>query len=733
MPGEHTVLAAPIHDVTVFRQGAVVRRFASLAAGQTTVRIDGLPLCLDDSTVVARIEGTGAPLAMDVRVGLDVTDVDREDPPQQAALDAAREAEARAADQVAWLQRQAVELGSIDPPDRPDGKRGHRPPPVPLEARLALLDFREEQRGLVQTRLAVAIEELRDAKEHRRALADAWKRATTAREPRARELRKVAHVRIGEGRGRQGEGSTDEGGPWRLVLEYRVPGVRWTPSYCLRFDASLDRVELELRAAVAQQTGEDWSGVRLTVSTAHPMSWSELPELPARRIGRRQPNLPRTGWRPAPHGAAALYADYQAATARLTPPAPTPEPASAPHPAFEQAAFEDMDGEDDLGMIEPPLASMAAPPPEPKRRGRARKKAKPSRGGAMPPPSPMPAAAMRSMPVAGGRAMSNTIMASSIQSLGGPGGGGAAFGSDLEEQLEEPELAAPAQLLNYGRLRLGGPDDGARGGLRPATRMQVYQERVQVERIEITRQLITLVDQAVRGADLSALPLPAGHRAPAPIRDFDHAWQATHPVDLASDGGWHTLSLQSAVAPAEVRLVVVPREVTDAFRFATFQNPAESPLPTGPADVFVDGELLLTTTLRATDQGAKVQMGLGVEEGVRVSRNAQFSERSVGILGGSLALDHDVEVTLSNNTGAEARVEVRERLPTLREDDDEVEIKSVRTSPAWEAWEQPDHPIRGSHRWVVQLGAGERRVLKLHYTVEISARKELVGGNRREA
>ena len=56
---------------------------------------------------------------------------------------------------------------------------------------------------------------------------------------------------------------------------------------------------LQLRALIAQRTGEDWRGVHLELSTAAPLSFTELPELSAIRIGRAQPPPPRKpGFRP---------------------------------------------------------------------------------------------------------------------------------------------------------------------------------------------------------------------------------------------------------------------------------------------------------------------------------------------------------------------------------------------------------------------------------------------------
>ncbi|MEI7447386.1 MAG: DUF4139 domain-containing protein, partial [Burkholderiales bacterium] len=71
------------------------------------------------------------------------------------------------------------------------------------------------------------------------------------------------------------------------------------------------QADLQMRAVVAQRTGEDWRGVKLHLSTAAPMSWTELPELGAIRIGRAQPPPPsQKGFRPPPQGAGSLFGDY---------------------------------------------------------------------------------------------------------------------------------------------------------------------------------------------------------------------------------------------------------------------------------------------------------------------------------------------------------------------------------------------------------------------------------------
>src|SRR5690606_24484254 len=78
-------------------------------------------------------------------------------------------------------------------------------------------------------------------------------------------------------------------------------------------------------------SGEDWRGVKLVLSTAAPMTWTELPELPSIRIGRAQPPPPaRAGFRPAPQGAGALFSDYDRDRMSLLRRLPAPSPYSLP-------------------------------------------------------------------------------------------------------------------------------------------------------------------------------------------------------------------------------------------------------------------------------------------------------------------------------------------------------------------------------------------------------------------
>lgn len=77
----------------------------------------------------------------------------------------------------------------------------------------------------------------------------------------------------------------------RITLTYRVAGAHWRPRYEARLEmgggGKPPALEFSRRAAISQATGEDWSDVALTVSTAPTQRGLAAPEIEAQGIGFR--------------------------------------------------------------------------------------------------------------------------------------------------------------------------------------------------------------------------------------------------------------------------------------------------------------------------------------------------------------------------------------------------------------------------------------------------------------
>jgi len=255
----------------------------------------------------------------------------------------------------------------------------------------------------------------------------------------------------------------------------------------------------------------------------------------------------------------------------------------------------------------------------------------------------------------------------------------------------------------------------------------------QLEEIALEVDLGAALRQvAARTEAVHEASLPPGCAPPAPS-GFDYAYRAAGRLDVPSDGAFHGVTLRREPSEARPRFVVVPRESRDAFRYVELDNPLDAPLLDGPIDVFVGGDFLLTSGVDEVPRGGVLRLGLGVEQRLKVSRNARFSEKTGGLIGGRLDLLHSIEIELENLLGREAPVEVRERIPITRDEEKDITVEEGEVVPRWTEWEPEDQPaLKGGRRWDVVVAPGQKQTLRASYAIRIASKHELVGGNRRE-
>ena len=724
-------LDSKITDVCVYREGARVTRSAELVATSDEVYISGLPLALDDDSVRVSIRAANpnrpCPAAAQVRVAVDVPALDDSLPPaDDAELEAARNAESALFESVTQVQRELARLEKLQISPRPI-PRDKGPAATPLNGRIALLEFRREKRAELGAELRKLEQDLRDATDRRAELEDRDRRRSAARNPREHELRKSVVIGLDRGHG---------DGDARVELEYTVPGAKWTPSYSIRVDREGGSAEVIMRALVAQGSGEDWSRVSLTLSTAACQAFVDLPELKSLRIGRRQPEPPLIGWRPPPAGTEELYRAYDAhfghprasevardpfhlqsdvepatkihmRTQLLAGAAPAAPSGKQRRRAMRETLREDEldDFEDTLNTTEIDLAeaqnmvaeSMAMPESVP----------------------PVPLAASAAPPPAAPRSAEATrARHGALPAL-------------------SPQVRAANEHLNYAELHMPGADESPRGKLLLRQRAQRYLTDLQRRGAVCDFDIERAIEQARFAARTVFVQAPPGSHSAVWSEHFDYAYPADAPATVPADGVFHSVAVCSAKGRAKVHHVIVPRESSDAFRVAEVENPLDAPLLPGTADIYLGRDFLVSTELALTPKNALVELGLGVEQAIKVARNTRYGEDSAGLLGGGRSLRHEIHIEVANHTGRAIVAEVRERIPVSWAEEDDVKVELGRVSPPWATWDPfPDEPdeskLRGGHRWHLEIARDEKKELRVHYEVRISAKQQLVGGNRRE-
>ena len=237
---------APIQSVTLYPGSATVERVAQVAAGATQVEITGMPANFDKDTV--RLQADAG-----IQVGQVVTrDQARADSP--SAREADLEAKVQALqDLVAAIDADIKSAQIVQGYLEKLGTGGDKPAPVDAKSLAGTLDA-------IRKGAFDALERVRNDETKKRAL-------TKQLDAAQREL---AQARAGARAGRTitVQVAARQGG--KIVLTYQVERAGWKPAYRAALDSSASTIDLERMATISQKTGEDWTNVKLRLSTGQP-------------------------------------------------------------------------------------------------------------------------------------------------------------------------------------------------------------------------------------------------------------------------------------------------------------------------------------------------------------------------------------------------------------------------------------------------------------------------------
>ncbi|HYG69572.1 MAG TPA: mucoidy inhibitor MuiA family protein [Anaeromyxobacteraceae bacterium] len=281
------VLAAPVDlpavsrvdAVTVHASSARVTRVArvELPSGDARVLLAGLPRTLDDDSI--RVSGRGAARARVLSVAV-----------EPVSHEAAVSAEARAAeekllalqdedrtleDRLRAAQARAKFVESLRSTYAEERTKNLAVRPVSAKEWAALAAF-------VDAELAAAAAEARKVEVARRALGrriDAARAELAKLQAKRADVTKTVAVDV----------AAERAGTLELEVTYAVPQAGWEPAWDARLVPEQAQVELALVASVWQRTGEDWTDVRLSVSTARPERPLFVPELEPLALARAHP------------------------------------------------------------------------------------------------------------------------------------------------------------------------------------------------------------------------------------------------------------------------------------------------------------------------------------------------------------------------------------------------------------------------------------------------------------
>lgn len=256
-----------ITAVTVYTDRAVITRTASavLPTGITELVFAGLPQALDERSL--QVSGQGIAPVTILDVSARPTHVDFAANPRVKELE----------EQLRHLQRELRGLedegaGLVAQGATLDRMEGaFFAPPVKENARPELDRFSSYLAYLTEQRerLASARRALDGKNEDTRTRLATVQRQLNELRGAGNRAFKTVTVRV----------AAETAGPLDLTLGYTVGGASWTPGYDVRVTAGESTVSFGYFGLVRQNTGEDWTNVALTLSTARPALGGAAPSL----------------------------------------------------------------------------------------------------------------------------------------------------------------------------------------------------------------------------------------------------------------------------------------------------------------------------------------------------------------------------------------------------------------------------------------------------------------------
>jgi len=451
-------------------------------------------------------------------------------------------------------------------------------------------------------------------------------------------------------------------------LEYLMRGPTWSPAHELHVDSTKSVVRRALIAQVTQRSSEDWSGVKLSVTTnrllqspSRPklLTWtlSEQAQFTPHLVASRSPSRPPLYPKPQPQAQA--QDPRQQLTASLLTRANGAKNTARHY--LQKAGIKSLNiggslkgGGGSAGYGRGGLSSDSRGSAVAQRSAANRR----SRRQARPSPSRSPSRSYR----------------------------------EPQPSLAPPPPAPPAPPYD-------APSAPAALEADEAPQMS-YLEDAPASKRSARRRPGFGFD------DLTRYQAPSGALKPR------YTFTAPSPAVIPSNSQPVSIPLMVKESPVTLVYEVTPDLSPYAYLTGKAKHSEKLPILRGPARLFSDGGYVGEAQLNETLQGELWTVPLGADPELKVKRHLEVKTVTKGLISKDEVSTYQVKIQVANYKRRRVSLKVYDALPVS--ETDEVEVTLMRMNPKAEL----SDPKEGLLTWTLDLKAGERRELLLTYSIK---------------
>lgn len=151
-----------------------------------------------------------------------------------------------------------------------------------------------------------------------------------------------------------------------------------------------------------------------------------------------------------------------------------------------------------------------------------------------------------------------------------------------------------------------------------------------------------------------------------------------HKCTIPSDKQPQKLTIYNTDYFCQTKHIAIPRLDTFAYLEANTLNPADgATLLPGKANIFRDNTFIGTTELENIAPGQSFSVNLGIDEGIKITRN--LVQREVELIGNYRRVNYSYRLKISNLLSRQTKLKIIEQLPVPR--DEKINVRLHRTQP----------------------------------------------------
>lgn len=201
------------------------------------------------------------------------------------------------------------------------------------------------------------------------------------------------------------------------------------------------------------------------------------------------------------------------------------------------------------------------------------------------------------------------------------------------------------------------------------------------------------------------------------VDDRGQSFTLTVPGTLTvqSHGRPYWVPVSESKGSGRVSLVSTPKLSPHVFRVVRFNNPAGHPLMSAPVSLTFNGTFLGQATLDYTGSGEPIELSLGLEEGLRISRElVKAKDESAGLLSSDRTMMRRFKILVKSVHDKQLKVEVLDNIPISEVSDLKVKLDKKQTTKGFKL-----DPVTGFVRWELKVKPVEERRLDFVYQLTL--------------